>query len=83
MDPFNFMTVSLPKLGQRVYANHIDLNDIHQGGSQKRTRASRGDTAATPTPYADLGRALSSHVTAPRASTGTDVRVTVSEIYLA
>lgn len=61
----------------------IYLNDIPQGGSQKKTHVSQEDTAATPTPYADLETALSSHAIALLVLMGTAERVTVSKIYLA
>lgn len=59
----------------------IYMNDIPQGASQKRTRVSQEDTAATPTPYADLETALSSHANAPRVLMGTAERVTVGTMY--
>lgn len=54
--------------------------NITQVGSQKRTHVSLDDMAATPTPYAEQGTALSSHVIAPQVLMGTDVHVTVSKI---
>lgn len=55
--------------------------NIIQVGSQKRTRVSLDDMAATLTPFAVPETALSSHVIVPQVLMAMAVRVTVSKMF--